>query len=237
MITAPTALATVAEPPTLDAYRDGLHTVVWCEHEGRWHRHGAHGCGQPETCLCELHGVGLPVAGDVCTCPIGSGNGHRGAHCQCRRMFAGPGYVLREVGYLTDEIRRRHQELSVTRGCAWDSCRFDRLAARQRQRGAASREAAVGKLAEWLRRQPGDPPGHPDGRLDALKWAMQRAVSEHQAQRRELAPLIFAAGLSPNTEAVIYLQVCEGLSIDQAGAQAEEAVALAAALAAHLGVA
>ncbi|WP_405591289.1 hypothetical protein [Streptomyces sp. NBC_01092] len=75
--------------PELPAYRSPLgHQLwVWCEHENRWHYHGA-------------------VEGD------------RAAHCACPcSPLKRTGYVLREVGPLTPEVRRRHRESRGRHAC------------------------------------------------------------------------------------------------------------------------
>jgi hypothetical protein len=65
------------------AWRTGVHRrqlVAWCHIGGRWHRH-YHGA-----CLgkCDSRQTG------VCTCPLGSGDGHRASTCTPL------GYVVRE---------------------------------------------------------------------------------------------------------------------------------------------
>ncbi|MER5671144.1 hypothetical protein [Pseudonocardia alni] len=89
------------EPPVLDAYatRDGL-LKVWCEHDRRWHTHGRHHRGTG----CRHNGF----TGSPCTCPVGTGDGHRVEHCTCpgspyRTTLNG--YVLREVGPFTPAVR------------------------------------------------------------------------------------------------------------------------------------
>lgn len=88
---------TGAEPdvPVLDAYRhpDGVHITTWCPHERRWHQHGI--CRQQPGCA-RLDASSYDGRG--CTCPPGSGDGHRGAHCTCRQTPYASGYYLREVG-------------------------------------------------------------------------------------------------------------------------------------------
>jgi hypothetical protein len=92
------AAVTMEIPPTLPAYRlpDGIHLAVFC----------------PECCLWHFHGAGDRP---------GDGDGHRAAHCSDksfdpirRRVVAHSGslqrtgYILREEGSLTREIRDRH---------------------------------------------------------------------------------------------------------------------------------
>lgn len=114
---------TLPPAPVLNGYRDpdGMYLHVWCPHEQRWHRHGF-------PCSCDWvdeHGE----QHDECVCPPGLGDGHRGAHCTCRKSsYAGTGYVVREAGPLTAEVLAEHQELSYLRGCRWDSCRLSRAA-------------------------------------------------------------------------------------------------------------
>lgn len=97
--------------PVLHAWRAHGLLYVWCTHCGVWHRHGA-----------------------VSETP-GSGDGHRVAHCVCpSSTFAANGYVLHEVGSFTADVRRAHgREVSPSRRCQPDSCRFDRERARWRR--------------------------------------------------------------------------------------------------------
>jgi hypothetical protein len=64
-----------SEVPTLDAYRslDGRTLHVWCQYCRVWHEHSAH-AASPD---CHLTSTGRPS----CTCPPGSGDGGRVAHC------------------------------------------------------------------------------------------------------------------------------------------------------------
>ena len=85
--------------PTLPAYRTraGSQLAVWCEHEQRWHRHGA-------------------VSGTP-----GDGDGHRAAHCTCPNSpYDVHGYFVEEVGRLTTTVQRQHRE---TRRAGCPSCR------------------------------------------------------------------------------------------------------------------
>jgi len=94
------------DPPALDAYRSNLdrQLEVWCEHDRRWHLHGRHVPGR-----CPL--PEFPGARQKCTCPVGTGDGHRVAHCTCRNSpYIGRGYVLREVGPLTAEVKRGRRD-------------------------------------------------------------------------------------------------------------------------------
>jgi hypothetical protein len=98
------------EPPTLDAYRslDGWRLYVWCKYCLEWHDHTAHAYS-PD---CHVTRTGS----SPCTCPPGSGDGPRVAHCLDRTSpyvahagFGGlgdTGYVLREVGPFTPEVQR-----------------------------------------------------------------------------------------------------------------------------------
>jgi hypothetical protein len=90
----------MSAPPVLPAYRlpDNIHLVVFCPDCRLWHWHGA---------------------GDH----PGDSDGHRVAHCpdkylaDPRRLLFVPnngglqntGYILREVGWLTREIRDQHE--------------------------------------------------------------------------------------------------------------------------------
>ncbi|MFF0094192.1 hypothetical protein ACFYSF_30120 [Streptomyces canus] len=82
-------------PPTLPAYRSpgGAQLWVWCEHESRWHYHGAVG----------------PEPGD--------GDGDRFSHCGCPCSPLWDGYALREAGPLTPEIQRQHRESRGRHAC------------------------------------------------------------------------------------------------------------------------
>lgn len=84
--------------PVLDAYRTGFNAVVWCEHERRWHYHG-----------CCIGNCATKTLRGPCKCPIGSADGHRVAHCACPHSpYEETGYILREIGPFTKEIRARH---------------------------------------------------------------------------------------------------------------------------------
>jgi hypothetical protein len=99
----------------LDAYRhpDGVHLAVWCPHERRWHQHGI--CRRVEGCANrDRSDFGAPG----CTCPAGSGDGHRGAHCTCRQSPLGGGYYLREVGEYGPEVPNYvDEDTSVSWAC------------------------------------------------------------------------------------------------------------------------
>jgi len=110
--------------PVLDAYRDGVHLMVWCEHERRWHSHGV--CAG--TCAPRRRNR----LASACECPPGAGDGHRVAHCGCPHSpYYADGYRLHEVGPLTPEVERGH-------GRPWDVCRCCPL-----QRRAAAGEQVV----------------------------------------------------------------------------------------------
>ena len=79
------------ETPVIEAHRDGVHLVFWCGHCGREHSHGV--CSGNKSCPA-MQTYGLKA----CTCPAGSGDGHRIAHCHDDASpYAETGYVLREV--------------------------------------------------------------------------------------------------------------------------------------------
>jgi hypothetical protein len=88
-----TAAATPAHPtpPVLAARRSGVHLLVWCAHCDRDHLHGV--CsGRPDCPAVRSRGR------KPCTCPPGSGDGHRVAHCHNPRSpYRQTGYVLRET--------------------------------------------------------------------------------------------------------------------------------------------
>jgi hypothetical protein len=85
---------------------DGRTLQAWCAPCGRFHTHGRH--GHPGTCWrllrgreceCALHAEPYSMRRIPCTCPPGSGDGHRGAHCASlsRSPMKATGYVVREV--------------------------------------------------------------------------------------------------------------------------------------------
>lgn len=73
------------EIPTVVGRREGVHVVITCPWCHREHAHGAHEPGG----RCKHD----PMRGGPCTCPIGSGDGHRVAHCHGDN----PGYIVREA--------------------------------------------------------------------------------------------------------------------------------------------
>lgn len=76
-------------PPVLDATRDGVHLTFWCDHCRRLHYHGV--CSGDPNCPAN------PYGRKPCTCPTGSGDGHRVAHCHDPASpYYDTGYVLRE---------------------------------------------------------------------------------------------------------------------------------------------
>lgn len=87
--------------PVLDGYRDGVHISVWCDWCRRWHQHGV--------CSGDPHCPAMRSGGrQACTCPPGSGDGHRVAHCHHDRSpYAETGYIVREVGVWRDRPVRR----------------------------------------------------------------------------------------------------------------------------------
>jgi hypothetical protein len=81
--------------PTLDAYRDPNcnDLAVWCIYCERWHHHGAH--NDSPDCAVTTQGAAW---NRPCTCPPGSGDGHRVAHCHDPASpYDITGYWLREV--------------------------------------------------------------------------------------------------------------------------------------------
>ena len=87
--------------PVLDGYRHGVHISIWCPHCRRWHHHGV--CSGNPACPA------MPSGSRACTCPPGSGDGHRVAHCghDSGSPYYARGYVVREVGHWSD--RPRHE--------------------------------------------------------------------------------------------------------------------------------
>lgn len=81
-------MTTVA--PTVDARADGPLLTFRCTHCRRTHTHGRH---NPATGCRYDQFNRVP-----CTCPAGTGDGHRVAHCHARTSpYRDGGYVLREV--------------------------------------------------------------------------------------------------------------------------------------------
>jgi len=78
----------VTTPPTLPAHRsdDGRLLLVDCPGCGRQHTHGRH---NPSTDCTATDNPRTP-----CTCPTGTGDGHRAAHCHNGAMPRG--YVIEE---------------------------------------------------------------------------------------------------------------------------------------------
>ena len=78
----------------------GLQLQAWCPWCG-WHYHGRHGSCEPGTCVCPYHpDYHHPsVRRAACTCPPGSGDGHRVAHC------TSPDSPFQATGYWLEEIR------------------------------------------------------------------------------------------------------------------------------------
>jgi len=86
-----------APAPVLAAHRsdDGIHLTVWCAHCQRDHYHGRH--SNQTDCLFDGHGPDWPH-GHPCTCPTGTGDGHRAAHCHDESSpYYDTGYTLRET--------------------------------------------------------------------------------------------------------------------------------------------
>jgi len=67
--------------PVLPGRPDGTHVRVWCRHCRRDHRH--------VRCQAQCDGI--------CTCPAGSGSGHRAAQCANRNPYRIRGYVIAEI--------------------------------------------------------------------------------------------------------------------------------------------
>jgi hypothetical protein len=80
------------------ASEDGRTLAAWCVYCHREHTHGRHGACEPGTCDCQLHAKPYRMRRVPCTCPVGSGDGPRGAHCR-------PGSPLAERDYWVQEAR------------------------------------------------------------------------------------------------------------------------------------
>jgi hypothetical protein len=82
------------EIPVLRAVRQGVQLTFWCRYCRTHHLHGAH--GNCDGCGCRLHDS--LFGRGPCTCPPGSGDGHRVAHCwNPKSPYKATGYILREV--------------------------------------------------------------------------------------------------------------------------------------------
>jgi hypothetical protein len=68
------------------------HLMVWCPHCKREHPHCGHHPDNPD---CRYSGPG----GEPCTCPRGTGEGSRGAHCDADSdsPYLESGYYVKEV--------------------------------------------------------------------------------------------------------------------------------------------
>jgi hypothetical protein len=70
---------------------DGPYLDVWCPHCERDHHHGRH---DPAT-GCRFDGMRPRL--HPCTCPTGSGDGHRAAHCDTDQSpYWDTGYIVVE---------------------------------------------------------------------------------------------------------------------------------------------
>jgi hypothetical protein len=86
--------------PVIEVIRDGVHLrfknkCPWCR---SYHWHGAHDTSRctGEGCPCPRHPDYHHSRGP-CLCPIGTGDGHRGAHCWTDSPLRATGYILVEV--------------------------------------------------------------------------------------------------------------------------------------------
>lgn len=83
------------QPPVIMAVRVGAQLTFRCPYCRRNHWHGAHAEPCAPGCRCALHSASC----GPCTCPPGSGDGHRAAHCTAddRSPLKPTGYYLVEV--------------------------------------------------------------------------------------------------------------------------------------------
>jgi hypothetical protein len=85
--------------PVVRAVRDGVHLTFPCPWCRTNHWHGAHDstrCRDPR-CPCPRH-IDYHRTRGPCLCPLGTGNGHRAAHCtEPSSPFKATGYVVKEV--------------------------------------------------------------------------------------------------------------------------------------------
>lgn len=80
------------EVPVLQGKVNGPYVDVWCEHCKRDHQHGRHESGT--ACRWDM----MRPDAEKCTCPLGSGDGHRVAHCgDPDSPYADSGYVVAET--------------------------------------------------------------------------------------------------------------------------------------------
>jgi hypothetical protein len=97
---------TETDIPTLSAYRtrDGIQLMVWCGHCQKWHSHGGC-CG---TCNPDKRTrSGFLRPGVQCACPVGTGNGHRVAHCHdSSSPYDDTGCFLVETGEWFEDQQR-----------------------------------------------------------------------------------------------------------------------------------
>jgi hypothetical protein len=91
-----------SEPPVIPALRVQTSLTFYCGWCRCWHWHSVHGACD-SGCSCPMH-ANLHGRHERCTCPLGSGDGHRGAHCtpslfrtRPSSPWIGTGYILREV--------------------------------------------------------------------------------------------------------------------------------------------
>lgn len=89
--------------PEIEVIRDGVQLrfrrkCPWCRD---YHWHGAHSSCHPgaDECPCPRHPDYHHSRG-ICLCPLGSADGHRGAHCWA------PGSPYRRTGYILREVPR-----------------------------------------------------------------------------------------------------------------------------------
>lgn len=76
---------------TVQAVRDRNHLIVWCQYCEKDHFHGV--CSGCPSCPAQK-----TRGRKHCTCPTGSGDGHRAAHCSNPESpYRARGYFIREV--------------------------------------------------------------------------------------------------------------------------------------------
>ena len=78
--------------PVLGGLADGAYISVWCSYCKRDHQHGRHDAATG----CRWDSLRPEVAS--CTCPPGTGDGHRVAHCHdSDSPYADTGYIVKEI--------------------------------------------------------------------------------------------------------------------------------------------
>lgn len=109
------------KPPTLFARRskNGGGLDVWCRYCQRDHHHGRHRNGGE----CTYRGL----HSERCTCPVGSGDGHRVAHCAGNNdsLYQDTGYILVEDDAKAEKPPRKLKRNELEKPLRCKICRDD----------------------------------------------------------------------------------------------------------------